>query len=62
MTVTEATLRLSNTVRRRPSTPTRAAESHFRATEPDTPAGNGEDMAIPFVSPPPLITRVFPGL
>ena len=62
MTVTEATLPLSNTVRRWPLTPTRAAESHFRTTEPDTPAGNGEDTVIPFVSPPPLIPRVFPGL
>ena len=62
MIVTEATLPLSNTGQPWPLTPTRAAESHFRTTQPDTPAGNGEDTAIPFVSPPPLITRVFPGL
>jgi hypothetical protein len=62
MTVDGAMLPFPNSAGRCPSAPTRTAETHFRSVDHSAADDNGDDTVVSFVSPLPLITRIFPGL
>ena len=59
MTVNEAKLPFPYDAWRQPVGP---AEGRSRSAEPIEPDEAGNEIRVPFVSPPPLIPRVFPGL
>jgi hypothetical protein len=46
----------------RPGGRTRNTQGLTQSADPPTADADGDELALPLVSPPPLIPRVFPGI